>query len=113
MPWSLALALLTASLGSAPQPGDVSGIVTINEQPLANQLLVLTPADLKSPRITVRTDANGRYVARVDRDAVHLVVGAIDGRTLVPMDVRLAPGRTDANVSYSAGILHLRAPKAA
>lgn len=113
MPWSLALALLVASLGSAPQGGDVSGVVTINGQPLVNQLLVLTPADLKSPRITVRTDANGRYGARVERDAVHHVVGVIDGRTLPPTDVHLAPGRADANVSYSAGILHLRVPEAA
>src|SRR5262245_56396688 len=113
MLWSLALALIAASLGSAPQAGDVSGVVTINGQPLANQLLFFTPDDLKSPRISVRTDDLGRYAARVERDAIHHVTGVIAGRTLPPMDVRLTPGRRDANVSYSAGILRLHAPEAA
>ena len=110
MRWSLALAFVAASLGPSPQTEEASGVVTLNGQPLPNQVLQLSPADLKSPRLIVRTDAAGRFTARVDREAVHHVLGGIDGRSLPPMDVVLRPGRTDANVAYAAGILRLRLP---
>src|SRR5690242_12670954 len=102
---SVAWAIVAAATMSAAAQEPTGGRITLNGRPAAAERVVLQPIDLQSPAVIVTTDADGRFVAEGLRDTAYDVIIRVAGRPLPGQRMALRPGRRDADVAFTAGIL--------
>lgn len=89
-------------VGDLPPLGTVSGVITLNDQPLANAFVTFVPVQNGRPS-SAMTDSNGYY--SLSYDATHR--GAAVGRHLVSIKTEIAAEYNEGQLIPGTGINEL------